>query len=81
MAESSPADAESSPAGETAASRRERLAQLFGEDSAAKIAERLNSMQSSNKPSWASNMENAKYKTICALYCAAHDMEADKRPP
>ena len=36
-------------------------------------------MQSSNKPSWASNMENAKYKTICALYRAAYDMEADER--
>ena len=30
------------------------------------------------KPGWASNMEDAKYETICALYRAAHDMEPDK---
>ena len=47
---------------------------------AAKVAEHLNSMQSQqSKPSWASNMEDAKYETICALYRAAHDMDANER--
>ena len=47
---------------------------------AAKVAEHLNSMQSQqSKPSWASDMEDAKYETICALYRAAHDMEPNER--
>ena len=47
---------------------------------AAKVAEHLNSMQSQqSKPSWASNMDDAKYETICALYRAAHNMEHDER--
>lgn len=47
---------------------------------AAKVAEQLNLMQShQTKPGWASNMEDAKYKTICAIYRVAHDMEPDER--
>ena len=46
---------------------------------AAKVAEQLNSIQSSSKPNWASKMEDAKYKTICALYWAAHDMDPKER--
>lgn len=36
-------------------------------------------MQDQSKPNWASNMDNAKCKTICAVYWAAHDMEPDER--
>ena len=46
---------------------------------AAKVAEQLNLMQSSSKPSWASKMEDAKYETICVLYRAAHDMDPKER--
>jgi len=45
---------------------------------AAKVAEQLNLLQQSTKPSWASGLDTAKFKTICALYQAAHNLEPDK---
>ena len=47
---------------------------------AAKVAEHLNSMQSQqqSKPGWAAGLETAKFETICALYRAAHNLEADE---
>ena len=34
-------------------------------------------MQTSNKPSWAAGLDTANFETICALYCAAHNLKPD----